>query len=81
MSALYHMVSLLKLFVDHAWIYFNAEFKVTDLRLAGGSIPSEGLLEMSMSGLWGTICKFLSKTGGVPDEFPSDIICKQLGYL
>ena len=46
-----------------------------DVRLVGGSVPSEGRVEMCYRGLWGTIC-------GLYYDIPtySNVICRQLGY-
>ena len=44
------------------------------LRLAGGSIPNEGRVEICMSNVWGTIC---DDSWGTPD---ATVVCRQLGY-
>ena len=44
------------------------------LRLAGGSVPNEGRVEICMSNVWGTIC---DDGWGTPD---ATVVCRQLGY-
>ena len=44
------------------------------LRLAGGSIPNEGRVEICMNNVWGTVCD---------DSLSSNdatVVCRQLGY-
>ena len=44
------------------------------LRLAGGSIPNEGRVEICMNNVWGTVCD---------DSWSSNdatVVCRQLGY-
>ena len=45
-----------------------------DIRLVGGSIPSEGRLEVSFNGQWGSVCR----DGW--DINDATIACKHLGY-
>ena len=45
-----------------------------EVRLSGGSRPSEGRLEVSYGGQWGTVCD---------DEFDENeatVVCSMLGY-
>ena len=57
------------------------------IRLAGGTVPNEGRLEVNMSGIWGTVCKGIYGGGHVsPTTFPlttarTNAICSILGYL
>ena len=44
------------------------------VRLMGGSVPSEGRVEMCYDGQWGTMCGYESITTY------SNVICRQLGY-
>ena len=51
-----------------------AEGEEGDLRLVGGSVPSEGRLEIVHEHQWGTVCD---------DDFDArdaDVACRQLGY-
>ena len=45
-----------------------------DLRLVGGTVPSEGGVESFYNDTWGTICdgKWSGKNG--------EVVCRQLGY-
>ena len=50
------------------------EYAVADIRLAGGSVPNEGRLEIKVVGLWGTVCddKF--------DDHDARVACSMLGF-
>lgn len=45
------------------------------IRLAGGSTPREGRLELCFGGLWSTISDDLFST------FDALVVCRMLGYL
>ena len=44
------------------------------VRLAGGSIPNEGRVEICIQGVWGSICR------NSWDDAESAIVCEQLGF-
>lgn len=57
------------------YLYFSAKISDhTPVRLIGGTVPSEGRVEVQHNGVWGTICgnKFTRHDG--------DVICKMLGF-
>jgi len=45
------------------------------VRLVGGSYPSQGRVEVYCNGQWGTICN----TSGF-ESAEADTVCRQLGY-
>ena len=52
------------------------------LRLVGGSVPSEGRVEVCINRAWGTVCRgtsryYRSNTWNVQD---ARVVCRQLGY-
>ena len=46
----------------------------TDVRLVGGETPHEGLVEICLNGVWGSVCGYswLARDASV--------VCRQLGY-
>ena len=51
------------------------------LKLVGGSVPSEGRVEVCINRAWGTVCRgtgyYHSNTWNVQD---ARVVCRQLGY-
>lgn len=50
-------------------------FKGTPIRLAGGSIPSQGRIEVYNGGNWGTVCDSNF------DQKEAIVVCRSLGFL
>ena len=46
----------------------------TDVRLVGGQSPHEGLVEICLNGVWGSVC------GNSWDARDASVVCQQLGY-
>lgn len=61
------------LFIDTTGYYTVGQYDGM-VRLRGGSIQSEGLVEVYCNGDWGTVCD--DQFG--PNE--ADTVCRQLGY-
>ena len=45
-----------------------------DVRLVGGMDDSQGLVEIGLNGVWGTVC------GSNFDIHDAQVVCRQLGY-
>eukprot|EP00798_Chlamydomonas_sp_ICE-L_P014556 gene14556-20597_t len=45
------------------------------IRLVGGTLPTEGRVEMNLNGTWGTVCH----NGW--DDRDAEVVCRQLGYV
>ena len=55
-------------------MYFGSFYFLSDWRLVGGEVPSEGRVEIYHNNVWGTVCD---------DDFgltEGDMICRSLGY-
>ena len=48
-----------------------------DIRLVGGSSPSEGRVEVCFGGTWGTVCDDQWRER---PEFNANVACRQLGF-
>ena len=60
--------------IDSALFYRLAPCRTGQLRLAGGSIPNEGRVEICINNVWGTVCDDLwSSTDAT-------VVCRQLRY-
>ncbi|XP_052773299.1 deleted in malignant brain tumors 1 protein-like [Mya arenaria] len=60
-----------------------SNFTVSDIRLTGGEVPSEGRFEILVGTQWGTVCTYSPPTpGGYPLGLVNeDSICQMLGYF
>ena len=54
--------------------YFSAVCTNNDIRLVGGTAPTEGRVELCWNRNWGTVCHDL--WGNVD----ATVVCRQLGY-
>ena len=54
--------------------YFSAVCTENDIRLVGGTAPTEGRVELCRNQSWGTVC---DDFWGTPD---ATVVCRQLGY-
>ena len=52
----------------------TASCKEGDIRLANGNVPSEGLVQVCLSGTWGSVCDDLW------DNRDAQVVCRQLGF-
>ena len=75
--------------INCVYNYYNIALDVTfsvctdgDVRLADGSVPSEGRVEVCINRAWGTICRGSSRYSYSNDWNVEDarVVCRQLGY-
>ena len=52
----------------------DQECNETDVRVVGGPTPTEGLVEICLNGVWGSVC------GDRWDTRDAKVVCRQLGY-
>ena len=48
--------------------------ETNDVRLVGGLTPTEGLVEICLNGVWGSVCSYWW------DDSAASVVCRQLGY-
>ncbi|KAK3096265.1 hypothetical protein FSP39_025096 [Pinctada imbricata] len=53
---------------------FGATSKYTEMRLVGGTLPSEGRVEVKHNGVWGSVCARNISSGD------ADAICRNIGF-